>query len=67
MYLVILDNFTFLSVNLFRNVFAAFDANRDGYIDFKEFVLHVGLQESNDVDSKIEFFFKMLVRLNVVI
>lgn len=52
---------------MFRNTFAVFDANKDGFIDFKEFILALALSEANDVDSKLEAFFKMLIRWSVLI
>jgi Ca2+-binding EF-hand superfamily protein len=42
---------------LLDHVFAVFDKNGDGSIDFSEFVLAVGLTSKNDLDSTLELSF----------
>jgi Ca2+-binding EF-hand superfamily protein len=42
---------------LLDHVFAVFDKNGDGSIDFSEFVLAVGLTNKNDLDSTLELSF----------
>jgi Ca2+-binding EF-hand superfamily protein len=38
-------------------VFAVFDKNGDGSIDFSEFVLAIGLISKSDLDSTLELSF----------
>lgn len=51
----------YLFLQTFSNTFEVFDENKDGVIDFKEFILGMALSNATDtdVDSRIEFFFRM--------
>ncbi|CAF1445815.1 unnamed protein product [Adineta steineri] len=41
-------------------VFTAYDTNRDGKIDFSEFILALVLADKNDIDSKLALSFGMI-------
>jgi Ca2+-binding EF-hand superfamily protein len=40
-------------------MFAAFDKNGDGMIDFSEFVLGIGVAQSKDLNTTLDFSFEM--------
>jgi hypothetical protein len=46
---------------LFSHAFAVFDANKDGTIDFKEFLLAIAVETADSVDSNLDFCFQMSV------
>ncbi len=43
----------------YSHVFAVFDRNGDGTIDFSEFVLAMSLYDRTNLDSKLEISFDM--------
>ena len=43
----------------FSHIFAAFDTNHNGTVDFDEFILGVALMTKNDMDSILDFSFEM--------
>jgi Ca2+-binding EF-hand superfamily protein len=40
-------------------MFSVFDKNRDGTIDFSEFVLIIAMGNKEDLDSRLELVFEM--------
>lgn len=40
-------------------MFSVFDKNRDGKIDFSEFILIIALGNKEDLDSRLEVIFEM--------
>ena len=47
-----------MTTSLFSHVFAIFDKNNDGTIDFREFILTVVAGSPRDLDSQLNFVFK---------
>ena len=56
-----------LSSYIFRNAFAAFDKNKDGTIDFKEFITTMAFLKPNTVEAHVDEFFAWLVRLSTLV
>ena len=46
-------------VGEFSHVFAVFDQNHDGTIDFREFLLAVAAGTPGDLDSHLDYVFEM--------
>lgn len=58
-YVIAFVTFSYNPICCFSHIFAVFDKNGDGSIDFSEFVLACGIGTTNDLTSELELAFAM--------